>query len=146
LKIQIEEAKRIEEVMKIQMMKKEEEVEKLEEEIVTLRSKIIKLIKNIEETETSTSSVENEEKHYRAPEKKMKKRVRVMQKHSKEGIMVKKNQRRIIEINIQQDQPHSRRKEASTIMKRSIEENVMIIQGWNSEALHNKEYHPLPGM
>jgi hypothetical protein len=40
LKIQLEEAKRIEEVMKIQMMKKEEEVEKLEEEVVTLKSKI----------------------------------------------------------------------------------------------------------
>jgi hypothetical protein len=71
LKIQLEEAKRTEEVMKIQMMKKEEEVEKLEEEVVTLRAKIIKLNKNIEETETSTSSVENvEEKHSRLPEKK----------------------------------------------------------------------------
>jgi hypothetical protein len=47
LKIQLEEAKRTEEVMKIQMMKKEEEVEKLEEEVVTLRVKIIKLNKNI---------------------------------------------------------------------------------------------------
>jgi hypothetical protein len=33
LKIQLEEAKRTEEVMKIQMMKKEEEVENLEEEL-----------------------------------------------------------------------------------------------------------------
>jgi peptidoglycan hydrolase CwlO-like protein len=41
LKIQLEEAKRIEEVMKSQIMKKEKEVEKLEEEIVTLRSKIV---------------------------------------------------------------------------------------------------------
>jgi hypothetical protein len=31
-------------------MKKEEEVEKLEEEFLTLRSKIVKLNKNIEET------------------------------------------------------------------------------------------------
>jgi hypothetical protein len=52
-----------EEVMKSQMMKKEEEVEKLEEEVVTLRVKIIKLNKNIEETETSTSSVENVEEN-----------------------------------------------------------------------------------
>jgi hypothetical protein len=37
LKIQLEEAKRIEEVMKSQRMKKEEEVEKLKEEVVTLR-------------------------------------------------------------------------------------------------------------
>jgi hypothetical protein len=50
LKIQLQEAKRIEEVMKSQIMKKEEEVENLEEEVVTLRSKIIKLSKNVEET------------------------------------------------------------------------------------------------
>jgi chromosome segregation ATPase len=70
LKIQLEEAKRIEEVMKSQIMKKEEEVEKLEEEFVTLRSKIFKLNKNVEETETSTSIIENEEKHSRLLEKK----------------------------------------------------------------------------
>jgi hypothetical protein len=35
-----------------------------------LRSKIIKLDKNVEEIETSTSSIENEEKHSRVPEKK----------------------------------------------------------------------------
>jgi chromosome segregation ATPase len=63
LKIQLEEAKRTEEVMKSQIMKKEEEVENLEEEVVTLRVKIVKLNKNIEETKTSTSIVENEEKH-----------------------------------------------------------------------------------
>jgi hypothetical protein len=51
-------------------MKKEEEVEKLEEEVVTLRVKVIKLSKNVEETETSTSVVENEEKHSRFLEKK----------------------------------------------------------------------------
>jgi hypothetical protein len=58
------------EVMKIQMMKKEEEVEKLEEEVFTLRVKIVNISKNIEETKTSTSTVENEEKHSRLPEKK----------------------------------------------------------------------------
>jgi hypothetical protein len=51
-------------------MKKEEEVEKLKEEVVTLRSKIVKLNTNIEETETSTSVIENEEKHSRLLEKK----------------------------------------------------------------------------
>jgi hypothetical protein len=56
--------------MKIYMMKKEEEVEKLEEEVVTLRSKIANINKNVEETETSTSIVDNEEKHSRLPEKK----------------------------------------------------------------------------
>jgi hypothetical protein len=71
LKIQLEEAKRTKEVMKIQMMKKEEEVDKIEEEIVTLRVKIVKLNKNVEERETSTSSVKKvEEKHSRLPERK----------------------------------------------------------------------------
>jgi prefoldin subunit 5 len=56
--------------MNIQMMKKEEEVEKFEEEVVTLRVKIIKLNKNIEERETSTSSINNiEEKHSKLPER-----------------------------------------------------------------------------
>jgi hypothetical protein len=43
----------------------------------------------------------------------MKKRVRVMQKYSKEGIMVSKNQGRmsIIEIHIKKDLPHSGSKE-----------------------------------
>jgi septal ring factor EnvC (AmiA/AmiB activator) len=56
--------------MKSQIMKKEEEVEKLEEEIVTLRVKVVKLNKNIEEIDTSTSTVENKEKHSRFPENK----------------------------------------------------------------------------
>jgi hypothetical protein len=51
-------------------MKKEEEVENIEEEVVTLRSKIVKLNKNVEETETSTSVIENEEKHCSLIEKK----------------------------------------------------------------------------
>jgi hypothetical protein len=54
LKIQLEEAKRTKEFMKSWIMKKEEEVEKLEEQVVTLRVKFVKLDKNIEETETST--------------------------------------------------------------------------------------------
>jgi hypothetical protein len=70
LKIQLEEAKRTEEVMKSQIMKKEEEVENLEEEVVTLRVKIDKLNKKVEETKTSTSVVENEEKHSTLLEKK----------------------------------------------------------------------------
>jgi phage shock protein A len=55
--------------MKSQIMKKEEEVENIEEEVVTLRSKIIKLNKNVEETETSTSVIDNEENHSRLLEK-----------------------------------------------------------------------------
>jgi septal ring factor EnvC (AmiA/AmiB activator) len=70
LKIELEEAKRIEEVMKSQIMKKEEEIENLEEEVVTLRVKIDKLNKKVEEIETSTLIVENEEKHSTLLEKK----------------------------------------------------------------------------
>ena len=55
--------------MKRQMMNKEEEFENLKEDVVTLRSKIINLNKNVEKTETSTSTVENEEKHSRVQEK-----------------------------------------------------------------------------
>jgi hypothetical protein len=51
-------------------MKKEEEVENLEEEVVTLRSKISKLNMNIEDTKTSTSVIVNEGKHSRLLEKK----------------------------------------------------------------------------
>jgi hypothetical protein len=51
-------------------MKKEEEVEKLEEEVATLRSKIVKISKIVEETERSTSVIDNEEKHSRLLEKK----------------------------------------------------------------------------
>ena len=49
--------------------KREEEVENIEEEVVTLRRKIVKLNKNVEETKTSTSVIENEEKHSRLLEK-----------------------------------------------------------------------------
>ena len=60
--------RRIEEVMKSQIMKKEEEVEKLEEEVVMLRVKVVKLNMDIEEKETSTSSVE--EKPFRLTKRK----------------------------------------------------------------------------
>ena len=63
LKIQLEEVKRTKEVMKFQMMKKEEKYEKLEEEVFTLRVKFFKLRTNIEEKETSTSSIENVEEN-----------------------------------------------------------------------------------
>jgi hypothetical protein len=42
----------------------------LKKKLVTLRVKIVKLKKNLEETETSTSIVENEEKHSTLLEKK----------------------------------------------------------------------------
>jgi hypothetical protein len=56
--------------MKSQIMKKEEEVENLEEEVVIPRVKIDKLNKKVEETETSKSVLENEEKHFTLLEKK----------------------------------------------------------------------------
>jgi hypothetical protein len=56
--------------MKYQIMKKEEEVENLGYKVFGLRSKIAKLNKNIEEIETSTLVIENEEKHSRLLEKK----------------------------------------------------------------------------
>jgi hypothetical protein len=62
LKVQLEEAKRIEEFMKSQIMKKEE--------VCHTKSKIEKLNKKVEETKTSTSVVENEEKHSTLLEKK----------------------------------------------------------------------------
>jgi hypothetical protein len=49
LKIKLEEAKRIEEVMKNPMMKKEEEVENLEYEVVMLRVYVFKLSNKVEE-------------------------------------------------------------------------------------------------
>jgi len=52
------------------LKKEEEEVEKLEEEVVMLRVKVFKLSKNVEETKTSTSIVENEENHSKLTEKK----------------------------------------------------------------------------
>jgi hypothetical protein len=66
LKTQLEGAKRTKEVMKIQRTKKEEYCENLEEEVVTLRGKVVKLNKNLEERGNSTSSIKKyEEKCYR---------------------------------------------------------------------------------
>jgi DNA/RNA endonuclease YhcR with UshA esterase domain len=66
--------------MKSRIMKKEEEVEKIEEEFVTLRSKIFKLTKNVEETKTSTSVIENEEKHSRLLEKENEENIKIYAK------------------------------------------------------------------
>jgi hypothetical protein len=43
--------------MKIQMKKKEEDCEKLEEEVAMLRVKVVKLSKNIEEASTSSVKI-----------------------------------------------------------------------------------------
>jgi hypothetical protein len=48
--------------------------------------------------------------------RRMRKRVRVMHKQSKEGIMVSQNQRKMIEIHLEEGPPHSRHKEASIMI------------------------------
>jgi hypothetical protein len=68
----------------------------------------------------------------------MKKIERLMQKYSKEGIMVNHNLRKLLKIHLEEDHPCSSHKEASIM--------IMISQGRNSERLHHKEDHSLPGM
>jgi hypothetical protein len=65
-----------------------------------------------------------------------------MQKFSKEGIMVKKNQKGMNT----KDLLHSRSKEDSIIVKETTKEKILISQGRITEGLHHKEYHSLPGM
>jgi hypothetical protein len=60
---------RIEEVVKSQMKKKEEDCENLEEKFVMLRVKVFKLNKNIEEESTSSIKIV-EEKCDRSSERK----------------------------------------------------------------------------
>jgi hypothetical protein len=68
----------------------------------------------------------------------MKKIERVMQKYSKEGIMVKHNLITLLKIYLQECHPCSSHKEASIM--------IMISQGKNSEGLRYKEDHSLLGM
>jgi hypothetical protein len=56
---------------------------------------------------------------------------RVMQKYSKEGIMVDQNLRKLLKIHLQEDYPCSSHKEASIM--------IMINQGINSEGICHKE-------
>jgi len=65
------------------------------------------------------------------------KKERVMQKYSKEGIMVNRNLRKILKIHLQKAYPCSSHKEASIM--------IMIKQGINSEGLDHKEDDSLPG-
>jgi hypothetical protein len=68
----------------------------------------------------------------------MKKIERVMKKYSKEGIIVNQNLRKLLKIHLQEYHPCSSQKEASIM--------IMISQRKNSEGLHHKEDHSLPGM
>jgi hypothetical protein len=68
----------------------------------------------------------------------MKKIERVMHKYSKEGIMFNQNLRQLLKIHLQEYHSCSSHKEDSIM--------IMISQGRNSEGLHHKEDHSLPGM
>jgi hypothetical protein len=68
----------------------------------------------------------------------MNKTKRVMQKYSKEGIMVNQNLRKLQKIHLQEDHSCSIHKEASIM--------IMTSQVKNSEGLHHKEDHSLPGV
>jgi hypothetical protein len=99
------------------MMKKEEEVENIEEEVVTLRAKIVNLNKNDKEIETTTSSVENvEENHSRFPKNKNEEKSKSYAEVLKGRIMVSQNQRKMIAIHLQENPPHSNHKEASIMI------------------------------
>jgi hypothetical protein len=105
LKIQLEEGKRKEEVMQIQMIKKEKECEKLEKEIMTLRVEVNKLNKNLKSSQVLENILNSQRPyndksglgyknvHFEEGSSSMKKQQNkgVMQKFSKEGIMVNKN-------------------------------------------------------
>jgi hypothetical protein len=68
----------------------------------------------------------------------MKKIERVMQKYSKEGIVINQNLRKLLKIHLQEYHPCSSYKEASIM--------IMTSQGKNSEGLRHEEDHSLPGM
>ena len=68
----------------------------------------------------------------------MKKIERVMQKYSKEGIMVNQNLGKLLKIHLQEYHPCSTHKKASIM--------IMISQRKNSEGIRHKEDHSLPGM
>jgi chromosome segregation ATPase len=138
LKIQLEEAKRTEEVMKSQIMKKEEEVENLEEEVFTLRVKIDKLNKKVEETETSISVVENEEKHSTLQEKKNEENRKSYAEILKGRNHGQPESKKTIE-NTSSRIPSMFKPQKTSIM-------IMISQRKNSEGLRHKEDHSLPGM
>ena len=57
-----------------------------------------------------------------------------------QGIMVNQNVRKLLKIHLQEDHPCSSHKEASIMIM------IMISQGRNSDGLHHKEGHSIPGM
>jgi hypothetical protein len=90
----------------------------------------------------------------------MKRSIRVTQKLSK-ALLRRKNvspkrrtlyksrklKKKIIEdTNIKENPPLSGIKEVYTIVKETIEENIVINQGMSLEGLHHKKNYSLPGM
>jgi len=65
-----------------------------------------------------------------------------MQKLSKEGIIVNKNQKGINT----EDLLHLGNREASIIAKETTKDNMLISRGMILEGLHHKEHHSLPCM
>jgi hypothetical protein len=130
LKIQLEEAKRTKEVVKIQMMKKEEEVENLEEEVVTLRVKIVKLSQNVEETETSTLIVENEEKHSRLSKEKNEEKGKIYAE-----VLKRMNHSQQESKNNEYNRDTSSTRPTTFMDQRSFNHN---------EGIHRREYHDHP--
>jgi hypothetical protein len=124
--------------MKSQIMKKEEEVEKLEKEVVTLRVKVVKLNKNVEETETFTSVIDNEEKHSRFLEKKNEENKKSYAEVLKGRNNGQPKSKKTIE-DMSSRKPFMFKPQKASIV-------IMIGQGRNSEGLRHKEDHSLPSM
>jgi hypothetical protein len=87
------------------MMKKEEEVENIEEEVVTLRVKVIQLSKNVKETKASTSSIEVPERNNEEKPKTYAKAIKGLMK-KEECKPLKKN---ILEVQKTQEEDYRRR-------------------------------------
>ena len=92
-----------------------------------MRSKIVKLNKNVEETETSTSVVENEEKHSTFLEKKNEENRKSYAEVLKGMNHGQPESKKLIKIHIQEDNPCSSHKEALIM--------IMISQGRNRRTI-----------
>jgi hypothetical protein len=153
LKTQLEEAKRKEEVMNIQMMKKEEECEKLEEEVVTLRVKVVKLNKNTKEREKISSLAnKDDEKCYKLLERKNEEKIKSYAEvikgptkkeecdPSKKNILeMKKTQEEDCRRDKYQRRPSTFKYRRSFTHGEGINVNkIVIIQGMNLEGPHYK--------
>jgi hypothetical protein len=156
LKTQLEEGKRKEEVMQIQMIKKEKECEKLEKEIMTLRVEVNKLNKNLKSSQVLENILNSQRPysdkyglgyknvHFEEGSSSMTKETK--QKSYAEVLKGRNHSQQESERN-EYKRPSTFRQQRSFNHDEGInKENIMINQGRNSEGLHNKEDHSLPGM